>query len=73
MGISTAGIRHIDDFVADQVEKLFNKTHAEAYSPYATQVRQADLRRQSADRRKVRRPGSDRRQGPVDRRIVASS
>jgi hypothetical protein len=73
MSSSTAGIRNIDDFIADHVEKLFNKTYAEAYSPHAVQVRQAELRRQAADRRKVRRPGSDRRQGPIDRRIVASS
>ena len=73
MGSSVAGMRNIDDFIAEHVEKLFNKTHAEAYAPHAGQVRQDDLRRQAADRRKVRRPGSDRRQGPIDRRIVASS
>ena len=73
MGSSTAGIRNIDDFIADHVEKLFSKTHAEAYSPHAAQVRQADLRRQAPDRRKVHRPASDRRQGPADRRAVASS
>jgi hypothetical protein len=72
MGSSTAGICNIDDFIADHVEKLFNKTHAEAYSPHAVQVRQAETRRQAADRRKERRPSSDRRQGPADRRAVAS-
>jgi hypothetical protein len=73
MGSSTAGIRNIDDFVADQVDKLFNKTHAEAYSPNAAQVRQAELRRQTADRRKERRPGPDRRQGWAERRALASA
>ena len=64
----------VSRWTGTQVTRLLKTTREEAHSPLRThELRQGACRRESQDRRKVARLTSDRRQGPMERRLKAGA